>query len=139
MQEKRIYQRYEIFVTVSYKQLGVKKTIIGTLLPFSNKGKTINISGGGFLFHCREKIEPNTKIEVNFSLPETGIEIKGAAKVVWINQKGNKFFTGAEFIHLNIEGDDTVELTLKKINRALVEKTKCKILQKLLEEEFTAQ
>lgn len=135
--EKRLYTRYKIDIIIRYKESGIKKTVIGKLLNFYKKAKSINISGGGALLYCRKQINSGTELHVSFSLPETEIEVKGIAEVMWISKEKSGYFIGIKFVQLNIEGDEVLEPTLKQTDKEFIEKVKYKILQKLFEQEYT--
>ena len=98
--EKRSFPRIKGEVSIVYKIMGSNE---------EGEIRAMDISGGGVRLPIKEKVKPETLVELNISLPSQEAPFYGLAKVVWQSPtavKGkngkNYFETGIKFIRVGL-------------------------------------
>ena len=98
MQERRIFQRFNIEIPVEFHSLDDKK-IVG-------KGKIINISaGGGGMIVTTKYLLPSTPLEMQLLIPDGKDPLIANAKVIWLKAiEPTLFLAGVQFDKVDFMG-----------------------------------
>jgi len=98
MQERRIFQRFNIEIPVEFHSLDDKK-IVG-------KGKIINISaGGGGMIVTTKYLLPDTPLEIQLLFPDGKDPLIANAKVIWLKAiEPTLFLAGVQFDKVDFMG-----------------------------------
>jgi hypothetical protein len=95
--EKRKFQRIESS-NLAYLSLDEKSHIVS-----HGKGKTINVSEGGFLIETDTEMEVNHSIIARIELPDDVVELKG--KIVHCKSIGhNRYIAGIQLMDESADG-----------------------------------
>ncbi len=73
------------------------------------EGYLLNLSQGGMLVHSAQTLEPESELQVSFSLPNSPTELKAQAKVAWQDKAGN---LGIRFVKIAPRQQRTLEVWL---------------------------
>jgi CheY-like chemotaxis protein len=93
------YHRAGLEVPVSLKSKGHKAI----------EGHLLNISQGGMLIHSHQPVDPESTLELSFTLPGPKVELKAQAKVAWHDDNGN---VGIRFLKVAPKQERMLELWL---------------------------
>ncbi|MFA5356648.1 MAG: PilZ domain-containing protein [Candidatus Omnitrophota bacterium] len=99
MQERRIFQRFNIEVPIKFHTISLEKNIKGT-------GKIVNISaGGGGMVVTAKYLLPNTLLEMELLFPDNKDPFIATAKVIWLKaMEPTLFLAGVEFEKVDFMG-----------------------------------
>ncbi len=73
------------------------------------EGYLLNLSQGGMLVHSGQTVEPDSELQVSFSLPNSPTELKAQARVAWQDKAGN---LGIRFVKIAPRQQRTLEVWL---------------------------
>lgn len=98
MQERRMFQRFNIEIPVEIHSLDEKK--------IEGKGKIINISaGGGGMVVTTEYLLPGTPLEMQLFIPDGKPPLNVNAKVIWLKaMEPTVFLAGVQFDKVDFMG-----------------------------------
>lgn len=108
--EKRLTSRFDVSFPVSF---GLEP---GSFLA----GSSVNLSAGGLFVESRNAFPVNTKLTVDFLLPDTDIRIQCKARVAWLNCLGALVKPslspgmGLQFLNLTQEDEVAIKAYLRK-------------------------
>jgi len=99
MQERRIFERFDIEVPVTFRSLDNNNNIEGS-------GKIINISaGGGGMVVTTKYLLPGTPLEIQLLIPDNKPPLNVNAKVIWLKaMEPTLFLAGVQFDKVDFMG-----------------------------------
>jgi len=97
MQERRMFQRFNIEIPVKFRSLS--NNIEGS-------GKIINISaGGGGMIVTIKYLLPGTPLEMQILIPDNNASLNANAKVIWLKaMEPTLFLAGVQFDKVDFMG-----------------------------------
>ena len=97
MQERRMFQRFNIEIPVKFRSLS--NNIEGS-------GKIINISaGGGGMIVTIKYLLPGTPLEMQILIPDNNAPLNANAKVIWLKaMEPTLFLAGVQFDKVDFMG-----------------------------------
>lgn len=98
MQERRMFQRFNIEIPVTFRSLDDKK--------IEGSGKLINISaGGGGMIVTIKYLLPGTPLEMQILIPDDKAPLNANAKVIWLKaMEPTLFLAGVHFDKVDFMG-----------------------------------
>ncbi len=98
MQERRMFQRFNIEIPVEFVSLDEKK--------IEGKGKVVNISaGGGGMVVTTKHLLPGTPLEMKLIIPDGKPPLDANAKVIWLKaMEPTVFLAGVQFDKVDFMG-----------------------------------
>lgn len=75
MKERRMFQRYRVNLPVEFVNLKDSSTGAGTMIDIS--------PGGGGMIITKERLEPETPLDMKLIIPETEHVLSASGDVVW--------------------------------------------------------
>lgn len=98
MQERRVFQRFDVEVPVEFHSLDEKK--------IEGKGKIINISaGGGGMIVTTKYLLPGTSLEMVLIIPDGKDPLTADGKVIWLKaMEPTLFLAGVQFDKVDFMG-----------------------------------
>ena len=98
MQERRMFQRFNMEIPVEFHSLDEKK--------IEGKGKIINISAeGGGMVVTTEYLLPATPLEMQLIIPDNKAPLTVNAKVIWLKaMEPTLFLAGVQFDKVDFMG-----------------------------------
>lgn len=98
MQERRIFQRFNIEIPVTFHGVDDKK--------LEGSGKMINISaGGGGMIVTTKYLLPQTPLEMQLLFPDGKAPLNANAKVIWLKaMEPTLFLAGVQFDKVDFMG-----------------------------------
>jgi len=97
MQERRMFQRFNIEIPVEFRSLGSN---------LEGKGKIVNISaGGGGMVVTAKYLLPGTLLEMQLFIPDNKGPLNANGKVIWLKaMEPTLFLAGVEFDKVDFMG-----------------------------------
>lgn len=98
MQERRIFQRFNVDIPVNFRTLDDKK--------IEGNGKIINISaGGGGLIVTTKNLLPGTSLEMSLIIPDNKAPLNASGKIIWLrDMEPALFLVGIQFDKVDFMG-----------------------------------
>ena len=98
MQERRIFERFNIEIPVEFRSLDDK--------GIEGAGKIINISaGGGGMIVTTKYLLPGTPLEMQLLIPDGRAPLNANAKVIWLKaMEPTLFLAGVQFDKVDFMG-----------------------------------